>query len=450
MSINVTQIELLRKLLRHGATDRVVRILEKFRPSDIAAMVGSLSPGELRAFLTVLFEHGDVASILLELPDGILRDILESSPEDRVVFLLDQLAPDDALFVTSLMPQERVDTLLLKVIPKQRERIEHMRRYPPKTAGSLMTSQMVTVDESLTAQEAIATVRAHAQDTEFIFYLYVVNDAHTFLGVLPIRRLISAPPQAPVREIMVSNPIAIFATADQEEVARMTAQYNLLAVPVVDENFKLLGAITVDDVIDVLRAEATEDMYLMQGLSDEDRVYSPVSQSVKKRFPWMVLNLFTAFGAAAVIGLFEESIAQVVVLATFMPVVAGMGGNGGTQTLTVVTRAIALGELSFEEGRVAILKQFAIGLINGAGVGVLTGLVAWAWKGNMVLGAVLFVAMILNLAIAGFVGAAVPLLLKTLNLDPALGGGVIVTTFTDVGGFMAFLGLATVFLSYLV
>jgi magnesium transporter len=163
----------------------------------------------------------------------------------------------------------------------------------------------------------------------------------------------------------------------------------------------------------------------------------------------MVFNLFTAFAAASVIGLFESSIAQVVVLATFMPVVAGMGGNGGTQTLTVVTRAIAIGELSFAEGKVAVSKQATIGVINGAGIGLLTGLVAWLWKGNFYLGAVLFLAMLLNLAIAGLVGAAVPLVLKALNLDPALGGGVIVTTFTDVCGFMAFLGLATLFLPYL-
>ena len=341
--MNLTQIELLRKLLRHGATDRVVRILSKFRPSDIAEVTGSLSPPERRAFLTILFEHGDFASILTELPDGILREILEESPDERVVFLLDELAPDDALAVASLIEAQRLEQLLAHVRPGQRERLEHMMRYPPRTAGSIMTSQMITVGEHMSVQQVIEQVRAKAQDTEFVFYLYVVDEAGTFLGVLPIRRLIIAPPQAEVGQIMVVNPIAVFATADQEEVARITAQYDLLAVPVVDENFRLLGAITVDDVIDVLRAEATEDMYLMQGLSDEDRVYSPVSQSVKKRFPWMVLNLVTAFGAASVIGLFEESIAKVVILATFMPVVAGMGGNGGTQTLTVMTRAIALG-----------------------------------------------------------------------------------------------------------
>lgn len=449
MAVNLTQIELLRKLLRHGATERVVRILEKFRPTEIAEIFGHLSPTELRPFLDVLFRHGDVANILLELPEGVLAELLSTFEDARVLTLLEQMAPDDAHMIVMLLDPDRVEGILAGVSHPQRERIEHLLTYPAESAGSLMTSQMVTLREELTVQQAIEELRELAEESEFIFYVYVINEAETFLGVVPIRRLIMAPPERPIGEVMVSNPVAVFATDDQEEVAAITARYNLLAVPVVDENFRLLGVITVDDVIDVLQDEATEDMYLMQGLSDEDRVYSPVSKSVSKRFPWMVFNLFTAFAAAGVIGLFESSIARVVVLATFMPVVAGMGGNGGTQTLTVVTRAIALGELSFAEGRVAVFKQFAIGLINGAGVGLLTGLVAWAWKGNFMLGLVLFLAMVLNLAIAGLVGAAVPLVLKALNLDPALGGGVIVTTFTDVCGFMAFLGLATAFLPYL-
>lgn len=451
MAVNHTQIELLRKLLRHGATERVVRILEKFRPAEIAEIFGYLAPAELRTFVDVLFAHGDIANILLELPEGILdQEILPTLTERQIASLLDQMAPDDAHSIVELLDEDRVESILEIVKPVQRERIEHLRTYPPDSAGSMMTSQMLILDESMTAHEAIGAIREHGETSEFVFYVYVTNQAGMFVGVVPIRRLIMARPDQPIAEFMVSNPIAVFALDDQEEVAAITARYNLLAVPVVNESFNLLGVITVDDVIDVLQEEATEDMYLMQGLSDEDRVYSPVSKSVRKRFPWMVFNLFTAFAAASVIGLFEASIAEAVVLATFMPVVAGMGGNGGTQTLTVVTRAIALGELEFAEGRIAIFKQFSIGLINGAGVGLLTGAVAWLWKGNAVLGGVLFLAMILNLAIAGLVGAAVPLLLKTLNLDPALGGGVIVTTFTDVCGFLAFLGLATAFLPYLV
>ena len=450
MAINPTQTELLRKLLRHNSTERVVRILNRFRPAEIAEIFGALAPGELAVLLDVLFEHGDVTGILIEVPDARLSDeILPQLSDERVALLLNQSAPDDAAHLVVLLDESRIDPILKTIRPSQRERLRRLLNYPPETAGALMTNQLITVKSQMSAAEAIDQIRQQVERSEFIFYIYVTNEAGTFLGVVPMRRLLVAPAEQPISEIMVADPIAVFAADDQEEVASIVARYDLLAVPVVDETFRLLGVITVDDVIDVMRQEATEDIYLMQGLSDEDRVYSPVSKSVRKRFPWMVLNLFTAFSAASVIGLFEESIAEVVVLATFMPVVAGMGGNGGTQTLTVVTRAIALGELGATEGRTAVSKQLAIGVINGLGIGLLTGLVAWLWKGNAVLGAVLFVAMLLNLAIAGLVGAAVPLLLKTLNLDPALGGGVIVTTFTDIFGFLAFLGLATALLPHL-
>lgn len=449
MAVNQTQIELLRKLLRHGAKDRVVKTLEKFRSADMAEFFAHLSPSEQKQFIDILYSQKRAAQTLLELPDGILEDILEILDDDRISSLINRLAPDDGAFFISLLEPARVDAVLEHVEAAKRVRIDHLRAYPPESAGTLMSGEMLTVREDMTVEQAIEAIRERAAQSEFIFYVYVVNESKTFLGVVPIRRLIAAQPSRPLSEVMVTNPVAVKATDDQEVVAEVTARYNLLAVPVVDEKFTLLGVITVDDVIDVLQAEATEDMYRMQLLSDEDRVYSPVGKSIARRFPWMVLNLGTAFLASSVIGMFERSIAEVVVLATFMPVVAGMGGNGGTQTLTVITRAIALGELDYSQGANAILKQVTIGLTVGAGVGTIAGLTAWLWKGSPFLGLVLFCAMVINMSIAGLAGAAVPILLKALNQDPALGGGVIVTTFTDIFGFMAFLGIATAFIQYI-
>lgn len=450
MPVNRTQIELLRKLLRHGATERATKMVQKYRATEIAEIFSALSPAEQRTFADVLYSQGNLAKTIMELPEGLLPELLERMSPHKIAQMIQRLPSDDAVDVLGVLDEAGQEQVLSELPVLLRERLEHLRTYPPETAGSLMTSEMLTLSEELTVEQAIETIRQHGEESEFVFYVYVINDTGTFVGVVPIRRLILAQPTRLIGDLMVTNPVAVHAMDDQEEVASLTARYNLLAVPVVDETFTLLGVITVDDVIDVLQSEATEDMYLMQGLSDEDRVYSPVRVSVQKRFPWMVLNLCTAFLAAFVIGLFEESIAQAVVLVTFMPIVAGMGGNSGTQTLTVITRAIALGELSFSDGKQAVLKQATIGLINGIGVGLLTGGVAWAWKGNPTLGVVLFMAMVFNLLIAGLAGAAVPLLLKSLNLDPALGGGVIVTTFTDVCGFMAFLGLATIFLQYLI
>jgi magnesium transporter len=450
MAVNEVQIELVRKLIRHGARGRVVRALEKFRPAELAELFPHLSPAEQRQFIDVLYSREAAAETLSELPEGILRDILAILDDERIGRMLERLAPDDAAAFVHLIDEERVDGILAHTEPHQRQRIEHIRMYPSESAGSLMTSEMLTLTEEISVSEAIEEIRAKAPTSEFIFYVYVINATGTFLGVVPIRRLITAPVDATMSDVMVDDPVAVNATADQEEVADLTARYNLLAVPVVDDNFKLVGVITVDDVIDVMQEEATEDMYRMQGLSGEDRVYSPVTTSIRKRFPWMLLNLVTAMGSATVVGLFEESIAELVILATFMPVVAGVGGNGGTQTLTVVTRGIALGELEFSDAWSAIIKQVTVGLCVGIGVGAITALVAWLWKGTPSLGLVLCAAMILNMAIAGFAGAAVPLFLKAINQDPALGGGVIVTTFTDISGFLAFLGLATVFMKYLV
>lgn len=450
MPVNRTQIELLRKILRHGATERATKMVQKFRATEIAEIFSALSPAEQRTFADVLYSQGNLAKTIMELPEGLLPALLERMSHHKIAQMIQRLPSDDAVDVLGVLDEEIAEQVLGELPTLLRERLEHLRTYPPETAGSLMTSEMLTIVEDFTVEQAIETIREHGDQSEFVFYVYVINDTGTFVGVVPIRRLILAQPTRRVGDLMVTNPVAVHALDDQEEVASLTARYNLLAVPVVDESFALLGVITVDDVIDVLQSEATEDMYLMQGLSDEDRVYSPVSVSVQKRFPWMVLNLFTAFLAASVIGLFEKAIAQAVVLVTFMPIVAGMGGNSGTQTLTVITRAIALGELSFSDGKQAILKQASIGLINGIGVGILTGGIAWMWKGNPYLGVVLFMSMVVNLLIAGLAGAAVPLLLKTLNLDPALGGGVIVTTFTDVCGFLAFLGLATLFLPHLI
>lgn len=450
MAVARTHGEILRKLLRHGASDRVARVLDRLRPAEVADVFAGLSPAEQKHLTDQLLARREAADTISELPEHIFEEFLGHLDAARTRLLFERLALDDAATALGYLDEARAEEVLAGLTPARRERIEHLRMYPARSAGSLMTSEMVLLKEDESAQEAIETIRAYGERSEFIFYVYVVNAHGTFVGVVPIRRLIAAEPDRPVRELMVPDPIAVSATDDQEKVADITARYNLLAVPVVDDNFRLLGVITVDDVIDVLHAEATEDMYLMQGLSKEDRVYASVSQSVRKRFPWMVLNLLTAFIAASIVGLFEASIAEVVVLATFMPVVAGIGGNGGTQTLTVVTRAIALGELKAAEGLKAVGKQMAIGLLVGAGVGCLTGLVAWAWKGMPVLGFVLFLAMLVNMTVAGLSGAAVPLVLKALKADPALGSGVLVTTFTDVTGFLAFLGLATLFIDHLV
>src|SRR6188472_3883987 len=248
---------------------------------------------------------------------------------------------------------------------------------------------------------------------------------------------------------MTTDLISVRVDMDQEEVARQVASYNLLAIPVVDEENKLVGVITVDDVIDVIKDEATEDVYRLAGLAGDDRVFTKATESLRKRLPWLLVNLATAFLAASVVGLFKSTIDKVVALAIYMPVVAGMGGNAATQTLTVIVRGIALGELTWGNSRKALLKEAMVGIGNGVALGLVAALVVWATRGDPVLGVVLGTAMVINMFVAATAGVLVPLGLRAANVDPALASSVFITTLTDVFGFLSFLGLATMFAQYL-
>jgi magnesium transporter len=442
--------EVVRRLLLTGAQHRIERVIDKLHPADIAEVFGALSAGELRKLIDVLLAAGRAGRTLRELPEGLLGDLLAQLDDDRLIMMISRLPPDDAVHLLNHVAEERRAGILERVSAEHRSEIDRLLRYPPRTAGALMTPRVLALTENTTADDAINEIRRVGEQVEEASYLYVVDGERRLRGVVPLRRLVAAPPQQTLGELMIEDPAAVTARADQEEVAKLVSKYNLLSIPVIDEETgQLLGVITVDDVIEVIHEEATEDMYHMAGLSGEERVFSPFTKTVNKRAPWMLVNLGTAFLAAAVVGWFRESIASVVALAVFMPVVAGMGGNMGTQTLTVITRGLALGELQFSSALRAILKHVGVGLSVGGIAGLVAGAIAYAWLGNPMFGVVLFLAMIANMAVAGLTGAAIPLALKALGRDPALGSGVIVTAFTDIFGFLSFLGLATVFMSYL-
>jgi magnesium transporter len=437
---------ILRRLLASGASGRAERLLARMQPADVAPLLSGLTPDEVRTVIELLFRQRRAASVVRELPAELLPLVTAALADQRLADVIGRLEVDDMLELVAGIPEERRAEVVGHLPPGRREELERAQRHPPSSAGRVMTTHFVALDEKLTAQQAIEKIRAAGDDTGSIFYLYVIDDAAHLRGVIPLRRLVSAPPDRSVAELMIANPVSITADADQEQAAQLVARYDLLAIPVTDAEGRMLGVITVDDVIDVIREEATEDMYLLAGLSEEDRVFTPALVSVRKRLPWMVANLATCFLAAWVVGLFERTIEQVVALAVFMPVVAGMGGNGGIQAVTVITRGIALGEIEFSTGLRAVGKEFAVGLMIGAVTGLVSAGFAVLWQGNPWLGLTLVLAMVVTLGVAGLAGAAVPLLLQALKLDPALGAGVIVTTFTDVFGFFSFLGIATLML----
>jgi magnesium transporter len=284
---------------------------------------------------------------------------------------------------------------------------------------------------------------------EMVFYLYVIDARKHLVGVTSLRRLLLVSPETPLKRILTPEVISVRVDTDQEEVARQVASYNLLAVPVVDEESKLVGVITVDDVIDVIKDEATEDLYRLAGVSGDERVATPPFEALRKRLPWLGVNLVTAFLAVSVVALFESTIERVTALAVFMPVVAGMGGNAGMQTLTVIVRGLALGELSWGNARKTLFKEAVIGLGNGLVLGLAAAAVAWVTRMDPMLGLLLGLAMVCNMFVAAVAGTLVPLGLKAMKVDPALASSVFITTFTDVVGFASFLGFATIFLRYL-
>ena len=442
---------ILRRLLANGLSTRAERLIARVHAADLGPLLANLTQDEIATVVDLLFQQRRAASTISELPPDIFRQVADAVSDDRLAEVLGRLEVDDIVHLVDELPEERRGEVVSLLPDDRRDDLRKAELYAEHSAGRVMTTDFVALDAKMTAQEAIDHIRARGSrgETDAILYLYVVDDEDRLLGVVPIRRLVTAAPDRPCRELMIREPASVRVDTDQEEVARIVARYNLLAVPVVDAEGRMVGLITVDDVIDVIQEEATEDIYNLAGLDEEERVFSPVGLSVRKRLPWMVVNLATAFLAASVVGLFRHTIEQVVLLAVFMPVVAGMAGNAGIQALTVVARGIALGETEFSSGMRAVGKQFLVGIAVGAVTGALGALVAYYLDGNPIFGLVVFTAMLASMAVAGLAGAAVPLVLKALKQDPALGSGVIVTTFTDAVGFFTFLGIATLVLDRL-
>ncbi len=440
---------ILRRLLNTGVHARAERLLARIHPADLGPLLSDLTPEEIRTAIDLLFRQHRAATTLRELPPELLPQVFDALTDQRLSEILGRLEIDDRLELVEHIPEERRDGVIELLPARELEELRKAELYPPSSAGRVMTTSYVALDEKMTAQEAIDSIRAADDAASSALYLYVIDELGRLRGFVPIRRLVSAPPDSRCGDMMLDVPMSVLPESDQEEVARLVARYDLLAVPVADIDGTMLGVITVDDVIDVITEEATEDMYRLAGLSEEDRVFTSARLAIRKRMPWMLLNLGAVFALAGLIGLFQDTLERFVALAFFLPVVAGMGGNGGIQTLTVITRGIALGEIEFSSGLRAMAKEFAVGSAIGLIVGILSGGLAYLWHGSTHLGIALFAAMIVTLAVASLLGAAVPLALKALRQDPALGAGVIVTTLTDAVAFVAFLGTATLLLDRL-
>jgi magnesium transporter len=439
--------ESIKELLSGGREERLGQVLEDAYPADIATALRELPLPE-RVHVFRLLPPAQAGAVLSELDDQTLLELVRALDEHEVSRILDRMPPDHVVEVVEELPKEQADKILDLMEEEKSEEVQELLEYPENTAGRLMSREFVAVHENATVAKAIEHIRKAATGDD-AFYLYVVDDHDHLVGLVPLHRLLTADPAMPVRAICTADVESVAADTDQEEVARLVQRYNVIEVPVVDDNHRLLGTISVDDVIDVIHEEATEDIQRLGGVAGDETVLDPPRAVFTTRLLWRLVNLGTAVLAASVIGLFEASIQALATLAIFMPIVASMGGIGTTQTATVVIRGIALGEMTAGVLRRVLWKEVWLALMTGMANGLVLALIAYLWKGSWLLAVILGVALVFNMVVAAVVGTLVPIALKLFRVDPAIASGVIITTFTDVCGFFSFLGLATLMIRFL-
>lgn len=412
-------------------------------PVVIALYLERLDVDERRAVLRrITIEKA--AEVLSEMHGEAAAEVIEAMRERRAVRILEDLESDDAADIIAQLDDEDRERLLQKIDPESAETVKELLSYGEETAGGIMNPDVDTIDASLTVDEAIARIRTFAEDAEEMSYVYVVDTQERLQGTVSLRRLIKSRGDQPVRTVMNADLKGVVQPEmDREKVALLMAEYNLPDIAVVDAEGVLLGVITHDDVIDILRAEATEDIQMMSGAGGDESIHDHVSYSIRRRVPWLQFNLVTAFIASSVVLSFTSEIERLPLLAGFMPIIAGLGGNCGQQTLAVSIRSLAMGEIHDSDTRAILFKQLIIGLANGLGVGLVAAAVGWLITGNRMLAGVLLAAMMANMALAGVTGAFIPLLLRRFNRDPAQSSSIFLTAVTDTGGFLIFLSLGS-------
>jgi len=442
-----TALQEIRDALDAGNWNRAAALIEALKPPDQADLFDDLALEEQDQILPQL-ELEDTADILEKLEEEKAAEVAARLSNAELSSILSEMEPDEAADLLGDLTPARAAQALASL--DEADEIRPFLAYPDESAGGLMTAAEVLLHQEMLAEEAIKHLRAVAPDADTVYYLFVVDRTKRLVGVISLRELVVAPPGTSVREIMDRGVISVEAHDDQEVAARLMARYDLVALPVVDARGHMLGVITHDDLVEVLEEEATEDIFRLGGVPEEHPIDGALPAALRARLPWLVLNLVTAMASALVLSLFEGTIARVAVLAAFFPIVAGVSGSAGTQTLTVTVRGLALGELRPEEGWRTLGREVLIGLANGVAVGFLIALIALAWRGSPMLGVVVGAATLLNLIAAGVAGALVPIGLQVLEIDPALASPILVTTITDTFGYFVYLGLATLVIGVLV
>ena len=430
--------------LDSGTGREVRRMLSTLSPQSIAQLLES-SPPKIRQVLWKLIDSEVEGEVLQELPDEVQSQILATMDTEEMVAAMEGLDADDVADILQHLPERVMAEVLSAMSETDRQRVEGVLAYDEETAGGLMDTDTISVRPNLTLDVVLRYLRRHEQLPESTDNLFVVNRKDQYIGLLPLSRLLTSDPSVTVREVMNTDVDPIPADLSDTEVARLFTKYDWITAPVVDDNNRLLGRITIDDVVDVIREEADHSLMSLAGLDEEEDTFAPVRRTAPRRAIWLGINLLTALLASGVINLFQDTIDKVVALAVLMPIVASMGGVAGSQTLTVVIRGMALGQIGRSNLSWLLSRELASGALNAMLWSVVMGVIAGLWFNDSTIAFIILAAMIINLITAALAGAILPVVLRALHIDPALAGGVALTTVTDVVGFVSFLGLATWF-----
>jgi magnesium transporter len=439
------QLRLLSDALDSGRLGPVRRMVHTLAPAEIGNLLESL-PLQKRMVVWGLVDPEDDGEVLVHVGDEVRESLIADMDQDELVAAVEDLDIDDLADLVEDLPDTVIDALLRSMDRDNRERLEQVLSYPEDTAGRLMNPDVVTVRADTTVDVVLRFLRLRGELPDHTDHLYVVNRRHQLIGWVALQDLVTREPGTPINQLIDDELESLHVDASAEEVARQFSDNDWVSAPVVDDGNVLLGRITVDDVVDIIREQAEHQALGAAGLDEDEDLFSPIRRAVRGRVVWLGINLLTAFLAAAVIGQFDATIEQIVALAVLMPIVAGIGGNAAVQVLTLMVRGIALGQVGQSNARILLWKELRVALINGLLIGALVGTVALLWFGSWLLSLVIGAALVINFCSAALAGVLLPLLLKRMHVDPAVAGTVVVTAVTDVMGFFSFLGLATVIL----
>jgi magnesium transporter len=444
------QPETLRDLIAAGKADelRIQQQQNDLHPADWADLLEQLSPDEVARYIELIGPEAGLP-VFEFVSFEYKKELVELLSRQALQRLVSLMSPDDRADLVEEVDEPLKEQILSLLFQSERNNVLRLLSYPEDSAGAYMTTEYALLRQDDTVREGLEQIRLQAPRKENVYYIYVIDPTFHLVGFISLRRLIMAQPESRIRDVMDKQVISVQVDEDIEQVARKVMHYDFLAMPVVNADNRLVGLITFDDLYDVIHEETAEDMYYLANLDTDETIESHPLRSVKLRAPWLLFNLGTALLVATTVELFSDAISQFVALASMMPIVGLVGGNAGNQSLTVVVRALALGEISLQENWKVLLKEVGVGMLNGFLVGGVMAIIAVLWYKNVWLGGIIWAAMTMNLVIAGLFGSMVPIILRKMKLDPALGSSIFVTTATDVGGFFIFLGLATIFLHHL-